>query len=281
MILVISPKNVYAAARILAECRIQNEECRMLSVEELVVLDFKVNINQYSCLYIRNPYFKGSPKYIPEVIRLAKKFRKPGKKVVDANIASGNLGEGKWKDYLMLRKAGVSMPETILDAKKSYILHPKSYILKWIFGMKARGTFLIKTEDDLKKIPSIIPKNELMLQEYVEADYEYKVITVGYKALPVVLRFEYNKQFGRVNYDSVCSVPIYGPAGKPINRHATLVKIAERASKTLGRELAKVDVVQKGNKFYVLEVNRFPGLKSVEELTKYNVTRDFVAYLRK
>jgi glutathione synthase/RimK-type ligase-like ATP-grasp enzyme len=151
MILIVSHKNVYAAKRLLAECRILNAECRILSAEELEAVDFKVDIKLYTCLYVRNPYFNGSPKYIPEIIKLAKKFKEAGKKVVDANIVSGHLGEGKWKDYLTLKKLGISMPKTFLDAKKSYILYPKPYILKWIYGMKAKGTFLIRSENDLKK----------------------------------------------------------------------------------------------------------------------------------
>ncbi len=273
MILIISPRNFFAAERLKQELEIRNYGFKILSVEELAAVNFKLDIKQYTCLYIRNPYLKGSPKYIPQVINLAKKFKKAGKKVVDANITNGHLGEGKWKDYLTLKKAGVSIPQTILGAKKSYILHPKPYILKWVFGMKARGTFLIKSEKDLKKTFALHPKNEWMLQEYIEAEYEYKVVVVGYKALPVVLRFEFNKQFGRIEFEKHSFVNI--------ETVKDLKNVAQKASKVLGRELCKVDVLEKKGKLYVLEVNRFPGLKSYEELTKNNAFKSFIEYLRK
>src|SRR3989338_990339 len=76
------------------------------------------------------------------------------------------------------------------------------FIIKWIYGMKAKGTFLIKQKSDFKKIPIMIPTKELMAQDYIEADYEYKVITIGYKALPVILRFKFNKKSGRVDFGS-------------------------------------------------------------------------------
>jgi hypothetical protein len=119
-----------------------------------------------------------------------------------------------------------------------------------------------------------------MQQEYIEADWEYKIITVGYKALPVILRFKFNKKSGRVDFSSARRVPIYGPFGLPMNRHATnLPQLAELAAKTLGRELAKVDILEKAGKFYVLEVNRFPGLKSFEQQTKSNIYAKFIEYL--
>jgi glutathione synthase/RimK-type ligase-like ATP-grasp enzyme len=40
-----------------------------------------------------------------------------------------------------------------------------------------------------------------------------------------------------------------------------------------------VDILEKAGKFYVLEVNRFPGLKSFEQQTKSNIYAKFIEYL--
>ena len=58
-----------------------------------------------------------------------------------------------------------------------------------------------------------------------------------------------------------------------------LTHLAEQSSRVLKRELAKVDILESRGKFYILEVNRFPGLKSFEEFTKYNATKEFLEYL--
>ena len=270
MILIISPKNTYAAQRILIEAKSRNIQVKVVSVGELAKLGFKVNVGEFESLHIRNPYHKGSPKYLPHIISLAKQFKRAGKKVVDENIADGRLGEGKWKDYLGLKKAKISIPKTSQYTPKPYLLKPRPYILKWIYGMKGNATFLIKQESDLKKIPKIMPEQELMRQEFIEADYEYKVVCVGYKALPVVLKFKMNKLYRPdfKNYKVIKSSVAKGA-----------VAIAENASKILGRELSKVDILEKDGKFYVLEVNRFPGLKSFEELTGVNVFQQFLRYL--
>ena len=162
--------------------------------------------------------------------------------------------------------------------------------------MKAKGTFLIKQKSDFKKIPIMIPTKELMAQDYIEADYEYKIITVGYKALPVVLRFKFDKKKGRIVFASYSVIPsqvwsrgipyrlkakgsLHSDALSRDDKVRRVIKLAERASKTLGRELAKVDILEKAGKFYILEVNRFPGLESFESLTKYNAVREFINYL--
>lgn len=270
MILVISSKDAYGTKRLFEEARKQKVEIRILDIEELVDLKFKVDISEFDALYIRNPYHKTSPKYIPQIINLAKKFKAQGKMVVDANIASGKLGQGKWEDYKQLKKAGVLIPKTKQYKSAHYSLPTIHYILKWIYGMKGKGTFLVKSNSDIKKIPAHIPKEELMWQEFIKADFEYKVICVGYKSIPVVLKFAMNK-LNRPDFrnffvlkSSACT---------------KVLDVAQKASKVLGRELSKVDILEKDGKFYVLEVNRFPGLDSFEKLTKFNVFSKFLSYL--
>jgi glutathione synthase/RimK-type ligase-like ATP-grasp enzyme len=248
----------------------------------LVACNFKIDIKKFDVLYVRDPYLKGSPLYFPQIIRLAKKFKAAGKKVVDFTIANGELGRGKWADYQQLQKAGLTIPKTHLLSgyKLNAIRYP--LILKWTYGFKAKNVFLIKNRQQLKKILPLHPKKEWLVQEYLRADYEYKVITVGYKALPMVLRFKIKESGFGVDFKSACSVPFYGRFGQPINRRTTaIVKLAEHASKSLGRELAKVDTLEAKGKFYILEVNRFPGLKSFEELAKPNVVKVFLRYLQK
>jgi glutathione synthase/RimK-type ligase-like ATP-grasp enzyme len=271
---------------------------------------------------------------LEKIIQLAQSFKAQGGRVVDDNITKGNLGKGKWEDYQKLIKAGLSIPKTwkyesrIMNygfklSTKHLALSP--FILKWIYGLKAKGTFLIRKEADLENLPRYLPRNELMQQEYIEADWEYKIITVGYKALPVILRFKFNKKSGRVDFSSFSVIPsesssracLPGRQGIPYrlktkgslppaprlwrasrsttksavpdealaksgrdDKVSNLTQLAELAAKTLGRELAKVDILEKAGKFYVLEVNRFPGLKSFESLAKYNVFKLFVEYLQ-
>ena len=313
MIYVISSKNVYAAKRLASEASIKNYELRIVDIADLAACDFQLMTLGRDVLYIRNPYLNGRPDYLPQIIKLAKNFKGRGGRVVDGNIANGDLGLGKWRDYQKLKKAKLPIPKTRLLS--GYPLHTTSYplVLKWIYGMKAKGIFRINSQIPNSKFQNIIgrhPLSEWMRQEYIEADYEYKIITVGYKALPVILRFKFNKNLGGVDFNSFVIIPtervLQSEWRDPLNLDTrydkvdtrvkgsldssvalltrddkvnNLIKLAERASKTLGRELAKVDILEKEGRFYILEVNRFPGLKSFENLTGSNIFGSFVEYL--
>ena len=61
-----------------------------------------------------------------------------------------------------------------------------------------------------------------------------------------------------------------------------MIALAERAARVLGRELAKVDIIQDAEgELFILEVNRWPGFQNFEKLTGYNVAGEFVGYLQK
>lgn len=271
MILVISPKSVYFAKRLVKESKISNLECRIMDIQELVSCDFMINIEDFDVLYVRYPYLHGSPKYIPSLIKLAQKFKKQGKLVVDSNITKGMIGEGKWVDYLVLKKAKITIPKTALLSKNTI---PKAwpFILKWIYGFKGKQVFLINNQSKFEEVYNKFPKGELLVQELLGAKYEYKVVTVGYKSLPVVLRFQIFGLGFRMNFEKY---EVLKSKDAPL-----VVKLAQEASKVLGRELAKVDILESNGKLYILEVNRFPGLDSFEKLTKYNAVKDFLSYLQ-
>jgi len=270
MILVISSKTTYADKRLVSEAKAANVDLKIVSPGELR----DINPADFRCLFVRNPFVEKSPKYLSEVVNLAKTFKQAGKKVFDSSVASGDLAKGKWVDYQKLLKAYLPIPRT--EVLQSYNLKPKTYplILKWIYGFKGKHVYLVSDEQRFRLLLKKYPKEELMLQEFVPAQYEYKIITLGYKALPVVLRFNIKDSRFRVNPVAFESVP----TEKLPKR---LIALAELASKVLGREMAKVDILENNGKFYILEVNRFPGLQSFETLTKYNVAREFLEYLQK
>lgn len=288
MILLISSKNSYATKRLLEECRKQKIEIKNFDVQDLVDVGFKADASKYSCLYIRNPYLNGSPKYLPKIIKLAKNFEQSGKKVIDKIISKGKLGEGKWEDYKILKRNKIPIPKTCLLSNKSV---PKKFpfILKWVFGFKGKNVFLIHKKQEFNQVLKKYSQDELLVQEFIEAKYEYKVITVGYKSLPVILRFNINPLNHYPDFRTAHVVQLTenlqksqnpkqktGVKDDPCHR---VVKLAEKAAKVLGRELSKVDILEKDGKYYVLEVNRFPGFKSFEQLTKFNVAKEFLKYL--
>lgn len=274
-ILFISPKTTYFTERLLDEAAKANVAIENFNIQELADRGFEIDINRYDCLYPRFCY-----PYFEQTIELANKFISAGKKVVDAAIADGDVGLGKMETYEKLMKAGLPVPETrrLSDFPLSTFHFP--LILKWTYGFGGKEVFLIKNAADLHRATELIPAEELLLQEFVPAEAEYKIITVGYEALPVVLKFKTDPKNWRPDFGSVSPLSLEGEGRVRGNDNLNkIVEAAEHSSRILNRELAKVDILESQGKFYVLEVNRWPGLKSFEQLTGYNAVKDFLQYL--
>ena len=263
-VLLVSPKQAYATQRLLEEFKKASVEVECFDIQELAGNNFEIDIDKYETLYVRQAY-----PYFDDVMSLAKRFTEVGKRVVDANIVEG-IGDGKGQIYKRLSEAGVPIPQTskFLDNKK-----PFPYILKWVYGFGGKEVHLVKDDAHVQKVLSQISKDELLAQEFIKAKYEYKVITIGYRSVPVVLRLETNKETFKPDFQKHQNINI--------EECVAVVEIAEKSAKLLGRELSKVDILEDfdGNLF-VLEVNRWPGLKNFEKLTRYNVVKDFVKYFK-
>ena len=265
MILLISPKGVYATQRLFEECKKASVEVECFDIQELAAKKFEIDIDKYETLYVRQGY-----PYFHEAVVLARRFAEAGKIVVDANIVEG-IGDGKGQIYKRLSEAGIPIPQTnrFLDNKK-----PFPYILKWVYGFGGKEVHLVKDDAHVQKVLEQLSKDELLAQEFIKAKYEYKVITIGYRSVPVVLRLETNKETFKPDFQKHQTLNI--------EECVAVVEIAEKSAKLLGRELSKVDILEdfEGHLF-VLEVNRWPGLKNFESLTGYNAVEAFVKYIDK
>ena len=95
------------------------------------------------------------------------------------------------------------------------------------------------------------PQAEWLVQEFIPAEYEYKVMVVGYRVVPIVLRFEIGTDGFGIKYRT--------GQGVNIKDCPEVVNLAQQSAKALKRELAKVDILSSQGRYFILEVNRFPG----------------------
>jgi glutathione synthase/RimK-type ligase-like ATP-grasp enzyme len=253
------------------EARKSGLELKICEAREVAYSPHQFAPSDFDLLYIRNPYFRGSPEFLPSIIELAERFTAQGRPVVDANLAQGNLGKGKMFDYERLVKAGVSVPQTQWFSAVKNIRLP--VVVRWNFGLKAKGVFKVETQAELQVVQNRFLPKDLLLQELIVADFEYKVVTVGYKTLPKLLKFAIKPGGFGLDFSQVQILEA--------SEKMPAVLLAEQAAKILGRELAKADILEKDGQLYLLEVNRYPGLKNFEQVTGYNAFRDFLAYLQK
>jgi glutathione synthase/RimK-type ligase-like ATP-grasp enzyme len=264
MILVVSPKNAEATKLLVEAAHSLQIPMDVFDVQELAAMQFEVDFSKYKVLYIRqvHPYYK-------EIIQFAQDFKSLGKKVVDGSIAGGWLEVSKKYALDSLKKAMLLTPRTLWLEEALPAEFP--FMLKWEYGFGGTDTHYIKDNTDLLAIVGTHEKPEWLWQEYIPAEHEYKVITVGYKSLPKILKFEYSEHSHRPDFGKWKAVDV--------SSEPNVVHLAETASRILQRELAKTDILQRDGDYYILEVNRSPGLDQYTSLTGINVAKEFIWYL--
>ncbi len=273
----ISPKEAYATTRLIEEARAAGVAITAMDVHELAAAGYKVDVAAFDALYIRQAYLETSKKIDAAALQwvqdLARQFAGAGKVVVDSALAQNGLGGGKLEVYRALEAAGVLVPQTepLSNPNKEKIKFP--VVAKWNFGFGAQHVYYIDSPERLAEVASRYPAAELLIQDFVAAPFEYKYVVVGYKALPVAVRYVIDPQK-------------HVPDLKDFKTMDTaalseLTTMMERAAKVTARELCKIDVLQDASgRFHVLEVNRWPGLRPFEEASGFNVAREFVGYIR-
>jgi glutathione synthase/RimK-type ligase-like ATP-grasp enzyme len=145
------------------------------------------------------------------------------------------------------------------------------YVLKWVYGSAGNGTHLVHNEEEFNTVIKTHPKEEWLVQEYIKPDFEYQVITVGYKAFGKVLKF-------RIQNDEF-KIDLHRYSIMATEQVPEVVTLAEQSSKIMKRELAKTDIIEANGKLYVLETNRSPSLLPFEPYAKVSLAGEFLKYI--
>lgn len=265
-LLIISPKDVYATKRLQEEADLAHIDLQIFDVADLKQMDFKIDPKDFSLLYIRQAY-----PYFQEIINLAKKFDTAGVPVVDRTIAEGDLGLGKLVTLQKLQESNLVIPTTNLASILKQTDFKFPLVAKWNYGFGGKQVHLIKKQEDLTILYKEYPPTQLLVQEFIPAEYEYKVVTIDFKSLPMVLKFKTKPDGFTPDFEHYEVIES--------NRLPQVVSLAERASKILNRELAKTDILETNGKLYILEVNRWPGLQTFEKFSNFNAVKAIIDYL--
>lgn len=218
--------------------------------------------------------------FISESLTIARLFREAGKVVVDLSLTDEGYALSKMHDYIRLSRAGVAVPRTYQcadPAQAERYAEALGYpcVLKAVFGSEGRNVFKADTPAQFRKILWRRKPGEFMVQEFLPAEVDYRVITVGYRALPVMVRRKPQPGEFRTNFDFKEEV-----TSLPTDEHSDMKELAERAARTLRREFSGVDIRYRGDEPTILEANRRPGFKGFEEATGFDVAGAFIEYVR-
>ena len=145
-------------------------------------------------------------------------------------------------------------------------------ILKATRSKKGGGVFLVKSEDEIDAILNTDESRfDYILQNFIENDGDYRVITIDFEPKLAILRSS-----GGKDYRNNTSL---GGSAKIIELDEELSSIAANAAKATDIKFAGVDIIEDKNtgERFVLEINRTPQFTTgtfTDE--KYNVLKDYL-----
>jgi RimK family alpha-L-glutamate ligase len=219
--------------------------------------------------------------FVSEVLTIARLFRAAGKVVVDSSLTDEGYAMSKMHDYMLLAAEGVQVPRTrqLFDPNEAATFAAEigfPCVLKGVHGSEGRHVHKVESPEQLWRQLRQYRTGEVMVQEFLPAEQDYRVMLVGYRALPVYVSRKPRAGDFRTNFEFNEEVtPL------PTSEAPHLRDIAERAARTLRREFTGVDIRCRGATPLVLEANRRPGFKGFEEKTGYDVAGAFIGYVKR
>lgn len=181
----------------------------------------------------------------------------------------------KYRTILRLNDGGIQTPKTALISDLASLENAFERVggkfpcvLKTVVGSQGVGVFIADTwmgmKSTLQAIWKLDKTTEILMQEYIEADYDIRIHVLGGKVIAAMKRIKIKEDF-RSNYS-------LGGNIKPIELTEEQEKIAILTAKAVDGVWVGVDMMQdrEGN-LYVLEVNSSPGTEGIEIASKINV----------
>jgi len=174
----------------------------------------------------------------------------------------------KFRAYLRMQEVGLNQPKTVLIASDDEDAVDRAHealdnkfpmVLKTLQGAKGVGVLLIETERSLQStvqlISKIDPYADLLLQEYIEQEYDIRAMVVNKKVIGAMKRPKILKDF-RSNVSQ-------GSKPEKIKLTELEEETVLKAAKAVNGQWVGVDFMPAKNREtgdpYLLEVNHSPG----------------------
>ncbi len=232
-------------------------------------------------------YFRVVGKRLEDATVLARYAKEHHVRVVDKLYEKSHLmpeSLGKSIELYMIISRGFPVPKTYFASIANITKHGKDilgfpFVIKSTRGQKAREVWAPETQEDLAKLATKLALLEkegvrYFAQEFVPASQRIRIFIVGGKAVAAFTRpTKWRKRFTEKE-------PVKA-AIHPIPRR--LAKLSERAAKTVGLDIAGIDVLveDKTGKHMIIEVNAAPAWNLVTKENNMNVEKEILTFLKK
>lgn len=194
-----------------------------------------------------------------------------------------NRSRDKLRSMQLLAKAGVGVPKTVFSRNSADIddlldkIGGTPVIIKLARGVHGNGVVLAESKKAAKSVlQAFYLTNEdgtnILLQEFVEesAGTDIRALVVGGRVVASMKRQSLDDDF-RSNLHK-------GGEGMVVKLTEEERKMAIKAAKTMGLNVAGVDMMRSNRGPLILEVNASPGF-GIEKVTGRNVAAPIIEYI--
>ena len=212
---------------------------------------------------------------------VVKQFEMMGSFCVNSSSAITNSRD-KLRSLQILAEAGINMPVTgfashtkdiegVIESVGSIPL-----IMKLLQGTQGQGVVLAETRKAAESVMSAFRQldADIMVQEFIAESRgtDIRAFVVGDYVVAAMRR--------TANEDEFRSNLHRGGVIEPINITEEESRMAIKASKILGLQIAGVDLMRSSRGPLILEVNSSPGLQGIETSSKLDVAGKIISYIR-
>ncbi len=183
----------------------------------------------------------------------------------------------KYYALTLLEENGIKVPRTVItenliEAIKAFRFFGGTAVIKPIFGSRGIGVARIADEDVAERIFRTLRfhRHVLYIQEFVpHGAKDIRAFVIGDRVVAAMLRVS-----------NTWKTNIWrGATPLPLEVTEEVEDVAVRAAKTIGCEVAGVDIMETERGLLVNEINSQPGWKGLQSTTQVNIAGEIAEHV--
>jgi ribosomal protein S6--L-glutamate ligase len=213
---------------------------------------------------------------------VVRQFEVAGTRCVNSSLGINRAGD-KLRSLQLLSRAGLAVPRTGFahtGADKDLLIEQVGgppVILKLLQGTQGSGVLLANTRKSAENQIAAFQQvgANFLVQEFIAeaGGKDIRALVVGGKVVAAMQRSAPEGDF-RSNIHR-------GGTARALKLSAAQARLATRAAKAIGLEVAGVDMIRARRGLLLLEVNASPGLEGIEGATKIDVAGAIVTHMER
>lgn len=215
-------------------------------------------------------------------LAVVKQFENQGVPVLNGSLAIAQSRD-KMRSLQVLAKAGIRVPKTVLTRSTRGLKAAAArvggtpVVMKVLEGTQGLGVMLLDSPIAMSSVFETLigMEQDVIVQQFLseKAGRDYRVFVVGKRVVAAMMRTAPEGDF-RTNIHR-------GGEGHLVKLPKNYERMALRACRILGLEVAGVDVMESRRGPVIIEVNSSPGFEGIERATGLNIAGAVLRYVKR